>query len=56
VRLNEPDKSGRSALMDVKTVLIAVLAVAVAVLGYLYYEQSQHGISIDAPGVKIDAR
>ncbi|MCZ7595402.1 hypothetical protein [Hyphomicrobium sp.] len=42
--------------MDAKTVVIAVLVIAVAVLGYLYYEQSRHGISIDAPGVKIDAR
>lgn len=42
--------------MDAKTVLIAVLVIAVAVLGYLYYEQSRHGISINAPGVKIDAR
>jgi hypothetical protein len=42
--------------MDAKTLVIAVLAVAVAVLGYLYYERSQHGISNDAPGVKIDAK
>lgn len=42
--------------MDAKTLIIAVLAVAVAVLGYLYYESSQGGISINAPGVKIDAK
>ena len=42
--------------MDAKTLLIAVLAVAVAVLGYLYYERSQHGISIDTPAVKIEAK
>jgi len=42
--------------MDAKTLVIAVLAVAVAVLGYLYYERSQHGISIDTPAVKIEAK
>ena len=42
--------------MDAKSLIIVVLLVAVAVLGYLYYENSRHGISIDAPGVKIDAK
>ena len=42
--------------MDAKSLIILVLLVAVAVLGYLYYENSRHGISIDAPGVKIDAK
>ena len=42
--------------MDAKSLIIVVLAVAVAVLGYLYYERSQHGISIDTPAVKIEAK
>jgi hypothetical protein len=42
--------------MDAKTLIIAVLAVAVAVLGYLYYEHSKHGPVIDTPGVKIEAK
>ena len=42
--------------MDAKTIIIGLLAVAVAVLGYLYYERSQHGISIDTPAVKIEAK
>ena len=42
--------------MDAKTLVIAVLAVAVAVLGYLYYENSRHGITIDTPAAKIDAK
>lgn len=42
--------------MDAKSVVIAVLAIAVAVLGYLYYEHSRHGIVIDTPAVKIEAK
>lgn len=42
--------------MDVKNIIIAVLLVAVAVLGYLYYEHSRHGIVIDTPAVKIEAK
>ena len=42
--------------MDAKTLIIAVLAIAVAVLGYLYYENSRHGITIDTPAVKIEAK
>ncbi|MFN3626192.1 MAG: hypothetical protein ACK4TP_19355 [Hyphomicrobium sp.] len=42
--------------MDAKTLIIAVLAVAVAVLGYLYYDQSRHTLVIDTPAVKIEAK
>ena len=42
--------------MDAKSLIILVLLGAVAVLGYLYYESSQSGISINAPGVKIEAK
>jgi len=43
-------------LMDAKSIIIVLLAVAVAVLGYLYYEHSRHGIVIDTPAVKIEAK
>ena len=42
--------------MDAKSLIIVVLIAAVAVLGYLYYERSQHGITIDTPAVKIEAK
>lgn len=42
--------------MDAKTIIIVLLAVAVAVLGYLYYESQQHGFLIDTPNVKIKAQ
>jgi len=42
--------------MDLKTILIIVLAVGVAVLGYLYYESQQSAVRVDLPGVKIEAR
>jgi hypothetical protein len=42
--------------MDAKTIIILLLAIAVAVLGYLYYESSKHGLSIDTPNVRIEAK
>jgi len=42
--------------MDTKTLVIVVLAVAVAVLGYLYYESRQNVVRVDLPGVKIEAK
>ncbi len=42
--------------MDLKTVLIVALVVAVAVLGYLYYESQQTSVRVDLPGVKIEAK
>ena len=42
--------------MDVKSLLIIVLLVAVAGLGYKYYQSQQSGISIKAPGVDIEAK
>lgn len=42
--------------MDAKSLVIIVLLAAVAVLGYLYYENSRHGITIDTPAVKIEAK
>ncbi len=42
--------------MDAKSLVIVVLLAAVAVLGYLYYEHSRHGLTIDTPAVKIEAK
>jgi predicted negative regulator of RcsB-dependent stress response len=42
--------------MDAKSLMIVVLIAAVGVLGYLYYESQQPGISIKAPGVDIEAK
>ena len=43
-------------VMDVKTLLILLLVVAVGVLGYLYYDSQQTGFRIQAPGVDIQAK
>jgi hypothetical protein len=40
--------------MDAKSFLIGALAIAVVVLGYLYYDSTRHQFRIDAPGVKIE--
>jgi RsiW-degrading membrane proteinase PrsW (M82 family) len=50
-----PVSSRQEHVMDVKTLLIIVLAVGVAVLGYLYYESQQNKVRVDLPGVKIEA-
>jgi len=42
--------------MDSKTLMIAVLAVAIAVLGYLYWESQQSKVEINVPGVSIKAK
>jgi hypothetical protein len=42
--------------MDGKSILIVIRAIAVAVLGYLYYESQQSTVKIDLPGVKIEGR
>ena len=41
--------------MDSRNILIAVLAVAVAVLGYLYWDSQRTGVDINVPGVRIKA-
>ena len=40
--------------MDIKSVIIGVLAVAVAVLGYLYWDAEQTRVRVDLPGLKIE--
>ncbi len=59
-RVNEAElfhKPSRFRTMrDTKTILIVVLAAAVAVLGFLYWDSQQTRLTIDVPGVKLDAR
>jgi hypothetical protein len=43
-------------MSDPKNILIALLIVAVAVLGYLYYDSQRNRVSINLPGVKIEAK
>lgn len=42
--------------MDAKSLMIVALLLAVAVLGYMYYDSQQSHISIKAPGVDINAK
>ncbi len=43
-------------MSDPKNIIIALLVVAVAVLGYLYYDSQRNRVSINLPGVKIEAK
>jgi hypothetical protein len=43
-------------VMDLKSLLIILLVIGVAVLGYLYYQSQQSSIRVDLPGVKIEAK
>jgi hypothetical protein len=43
-------------MRDPRNILIAVLSLAVLVLGYLYYDSQQHRVTIDLPGFKLDAK
>lgn len=51
----ETDRA-REPAMDLKTLIILVLLVAVGVLGYLYYDSQQNVVRVDLPGVKIEAK
>ncbi len=42
--------------MDVKSMLIGVLALAVVVLGYLLWDANQTKVRVDLPGIKIEGR
>lgn len=42
--------------MDPKNLVIVVLAIAVAVLGYLYYDSQQQRVVVDLPNLKIEAK
>lgn len=42
--------------MEAKSLMIGVLAVAVIVLGYLYWDSQQSKVEINVPGVSIKAK
>ncbi|WP_334147691.1 hypothetical protein [Hyphomicrobium sp.] len=42
--------------MDPKNLLILLLLIAVAVLGYLYYDSQRTQVRIDVPGFKLEAK
>jgi hypothetical protein len=46
----------RANPMDIKSVIIGVLSVAVIVLGYLYWDAQQTKVKVDLPGIKIEGR
>ncbi len=43
-------------MSDPKNILILLLLVGVAVLGYLYYDSQQSHVRIDVPGFKLEAK
>lgn len=43
-------------MRDPSNLIIAALAVAVAVLAYLYFTERREGARIEAPGVKIETQ
>ena len=43
-------------MTDTKKLVIVLLLVAVAVLGYLYYDARQSTVKIDVPGFKLEAK
>jgi hypothetical protein len=43
-------------MSDPKNIVIFLLLVGVAVLGYLYYESQRNVVRIDVPGFKLEAK
>ncbi|WP_439544099.1 hypothetical protein [Hyphomicrobium sp.] len=43
-------------MSDPKNLVIALLVIGVAVLGYLYYDSQQSHVRIDVPGFKLEAK
>jgi predicted negative regulator of RcsB-dependent stress response len=41
-------------MSSMRTIVIAALIVAVAVLGYLYYQRTQNDITIQLPKVQVN--
>jgi hypothetical protein len=42
--------------MDIKSFLIGVLLVAVAILGYLYWDRQRNTVEIKLPSISIEKR
>jgi len=43
-------------MRDPANIIIVVLAIAVAALAYFYFIKNREGVSIEAPGVKIETK
>jgi hypothetical protein len=43
-------------MSDPKTIIIILLLIGIAVLGYLYYDSQQTAVRIDVPGFKLEAK
>ncbi|HEY8128579.1 MAG TPA: hypothetical protein VIF39_07695 [Hyphomicrobium sp.] len=43
-------------MLDIKSVIIGVLSVAVVLLGYLLWDANQTKVRVDLPGIKIEGR
>ena len=53
--LRELTQSWETSKMDIKTLFIGALVIAVGVLGYLYYDSQRNQVKVDLPGVKIES-
>jgi hypothetical protein len=42
--------------MDIRSIIIGVLAGSVIVLGYLLWDSQQTKVKVDLPGIKIEGR
>jgi hypothetical protein len=42
--------------MDIKSIIIGALSVAIVILGYLYWDAEQTKVKVDLPGIKIEGR
>ena len=42
--------------MDPKSLMIGVLLVGVAVLGYMLYDANRTKVKVDLPGIKIEGK
>jgi hypothetical protein len=47
---------GETRAMDTKSLIIVILAIAVAVLGYMLWDANQTKVRVDLPGIKIEGR
>lgn len=46
----------RWRIMDIRSIIIGVLAGTVIVLGYLLWDAQQTKVKVDLPGIKIEGR
>lgn len=46
----------RRPMSDPRNIIIVLLLIGIAVLGYLYYDSQQTAVRIDVPGFKLEAK